>query len=179
MRRKALTRKELHALSGNITRTQPFGQARARPPIAPLDTRGKIEVFSEVIQIVGDTVSAPVNLAELDLAELEAAFAARGEERFRAGQVFAWLYRRGVTEVDSMTDLPKDLRAALARDFTIVTPQVESRERSNDGAEKFLLRLADGRHIEAVFIPDTPAMTFCISTQVGCAMACAFCLTGK
>ncbi len=78
-----------------------------------------------------------------------------------------------------MTDLPKDLRAALARDFTIVTPQVESRERSNDGTEKFLLRLADGRHIEAVFIPDTPAMTFCISTQVGCAMACAFCLTGK
>jgi len=78
-----------------------------------------------------------------------------------------------------MTDLPKDLRAALARDFTIATPQVESRERSNDGTEKFLLRLADGRHIEAVFIPDTPAMTFCISTQVGCAMACAFCLTGK
>ena len=52
-------------------------------------------------------------------------------------------------------------------------------ERSSDGTEKFLLRLFDGRHIEAVFIPDTPAMTFCISTQVGCAMACAFCLTGK
>jgi 23S rRNA (adenine2503-C2)-methyltransferase len=78
-----------------------------------------------------------------------------------------------------MTDLSRDLRAALARDFTFTTPVVEHRETSTDGTEKFLLRLADGRHIESVFIPDTPAMTFCISTQVGCAMACAFCLTGK
>ena len=53
------------------------------------------------------------------------------------------------------------------------------RETSADGTEKFLLRLADGRNIESVFIPDTPSKTFCISTQVGCAMACAFCLTGK
>jgi 23S rRNA (adenine2503-C2)-methyltransferase len=132
-----------------------------------------------VIQTVGDTVSSPSNLAELDLAELEAAFVARGLERFRARQVFAWIYRRGVTDVEAMTDLPRELRAALARDFIITTPQVASRERSSDGTEKFLLQLADGKHIESVFIPDTPAMTFCISTQVGCAMACAFCLTGK
>jgi 23S rRNA (adenine2503-C2)-methyltransferase len=124
-------------------------------------------------------VSSPSNLAEFDLAELEAAFAARGLERFRARQVFAWIYRRGVTDIDAMTDLPRELRAALSRDFTITTPQIASRERSTDGTEKFLLRLPDGRHIESVFIPDTPAMTFCISTQVGCAMACAFCLTGK
>ena len=57
--------------------------------------------------------------------------------------------------------------------------RIVTRERSVDGTEKFLLRLADGRQIESVFIPDTPAMTFCMSTQVGCAMACAFCLTGK
>jgi 23S rRNA (adenine2503-C2)-methyltransferase len=71
------------------------------------------------------------------------------------------------------------LRAALARDFTLTTPALAHRETSIDGTEKFLLRLSDGRHIESVFIPDTPAMTFCVSTQVGCAMACAFCLTGK
>ncbi len=124
-------------------------------------------------------MSSPSNLAELNLADLEAAFAARGLQRFRARQVFAWIYKRGVTDVEAMTDLPRDLRAALLADFTIATPQVASRERSSDGTEKFLLRLADGKHIEAVFIPDTPAMTFCISTQVGCAMACAFCLTGK
>ncbi len=149
------------------------------PLAAVLDSRSKIEVFSEVTQNVGDTVSSPSNLAELDLADLEAAFIARGLERFRARQVFAWIYKRGVTDIAAMTDLPRDVRAALTADFTIATPQVASRERSTDGPEKFLLRLADGKHIESVFIPDTPAMTFCISTQVGCAMACAFCLTGK
>ncbi len=148
-------------------------------PTVVLDRRSKIEAFSEVTQNVGDTVSSPSNLAEFDLADLEAAFTARGLERFRAKQVFAWIYRRGVTDIEAMTDLPRDLRAALLTDFTIATPHVASRERSSDGTEKFLLRLADGKHIESVFIPDTPAMTFCISTQVGCAMACAFCLTGK
>ncbi len=147
--------------------------------MAVLDRRSNIKAFSEVAQNVGDTVSSPSNLAELDLADLEAALNARGLERFRARQVFAWIYKRGVTDVEAMTDLPRQLRAALLADFTIATPQIASRERSTDGTEKFLIRLADGKHIESVFIPDTPAMTFCISTQVGCAMACAFCLTGK
>ena len=78
-----------------------------------------------------------------------------------------------------MTDLSRELRVALAQEFTLTTPDIVARERSTDGTEKFLLRLADGRQLESVFIPDTPSMTFCISTQVGCAMACAFCLTGK
>ena len=124
-------------------------------------------------------MQAPLDLAELDVAELEASLAARGHERFRARQIFSWIYRRGVTDIAAMTDLAKDLRASLAVDCTIGTPVTTSRERSVDGTEKFLFRLADGAHIESVFIPDTPAMTFCISTQVGCAMACAFCLTGK
>ena len=141
--------------------------------------RDRIEAIVELIQTVRNTVPAPLHLEELDMAELEAACTARGLERFRARQIFAWLYRRGVTDIQAMTDLPKELRTSLAADFTISTPVVASHERSSDGTEKFLLRLADGRHIESVFIPDTPAMTFCISTQVGCAMACAFCLTGK
>ena len=78
-----------------------------------------------------------------------------------------------------MTDLSRELRATLANEFTLATPSLAAREKSSDGTEKFLIRLADGKQIESVFIPDTPAMTFCISTQVGCAMACAFCLTGK
>ena len=93
--------------------------------------------------------------------------------------MFAWIYRRGVTDIDAMTDLSRELRATLAASFTLTTPEIVKRERSSDGTEKFLLRLADGRQIESVFIPDTPSMTFCVSTQVGCAMACAFCLTGK
>jgi 23S rRNA (adenine2503-C2)-methyltransferase len=120
-----------------------------------------------------------LNLANLDRAALETALEERGHQRFRARQIFRWLYRRGVTDFAAMTDLSREVRATLASDFSLTTPELVSRERSVDGTEKFLLRLADGRQIESVFIPDTPSMTFCISTQVGCAMACAFCLTGK
>jgi len=123
--------------------------------------------------------STRIDLAELDRPTLEAQLLERGHESFRARQLFAWIYRRGVTDIDAMTDLPRELRATLASNFTLTTPAIANRERSSDGTEKFLLRLADGRQIESVFIPDTPSMTFCLSTQVGCAMACAFCLTGK
>jgi 23S rRNA (adenine2503-C2)-methyltransferase len=78
-----------------------------------------------------------------------------------------------------MSDLGRELRAELAAAFIIGTPEVVRSERSEDGTAKFLLRLADGKQIESVFIPDTPSMTFCVSTQVGCAMKCGFCLTGK
>jgi len=120
-----------------------------------------------------------LNLVELERHELEAAFEQRGLERFRARQLFRWIYRHGATGFEDMTDLPQSLRAALAAEFALPTPQILNRERSIDGTEKFLLGVPDGRRIESVFIPDTPAMTFCISTQVGCAMACSFCLTGR
>jgi 23S rRNA (adenine2503-C2)-methyltransferase len=120
-----------------------------------------------------------VDLANLERAELETALDARGHQRFHARQIFQWIYRRGVTDVGAMTDLSRELRASLAEEFTVATPQVVTRERSSDGTEKFLLELGDRQRIESVFIPDTPAMTFCLSTQVGCAMACTFCLTGK
>ena len=126
------------------------------------------------------STSAPrPDLANLERAALESALDAAGHKRFHARQIFRWIYKHGVTDIDAMTDLSRDLRATLTRDFTLTTPALALRETSVDGTEKFLLRLADGKHIESVFIPDTPAMTFCISTQVGCAMACAFCLTGK
>ncbi len=119
-----------------------------------------------------------VNLSELERTEIEAALGAHGFQRFHARQIFRWIYRRGVTDFSAMTDLSKALRAALEADFSAPTPRVVSDELSSDGTRKFVLELADGRRIESVFIPDTPAMTFCISTQVGCAMACGFCLTG-
>jgi 23S rRNA (adenine2503-C2)-methyltransferase len=125
------------------------------------------------------TAERRVDLADLDRPALESALDAVGHRRFHARQIFRWIYRHGVTDVEAMTDLSRGLRATLAQQFTLTTPTLAHRETSSDGTEKFLLRLADGRHIEAVFIPDTPANTFCISTQVGCAMACAFCLTGK
>ncbi len=119
------------------------------------------------------------DLAGLERPAMEAALAARGCEPFRARQIFRWIHRQGASDVEDMTNLPKALRATLASAFTLTTPAIVARQRSIDGTQKFLLELADGRRIESVFIPDTPAMTFCVSTQVGCAMACSFCLTGR
>ena len=119
------------------------------------------------------------DLAALEIGELEAALESRGVERFHARQLYRWIYKRGVSDIDRMTDLGRPLRAMLKAEFVLTTPRVVKDEVSIDGTRKFLLELADRRQIEAVFIPDTPAMTFCISTQVGCAMSCGFCLTGK
>lgn len=120
-----------------------------------------------------------LDLAELELKELEAALTARGCEPFHARQLYRWIYKRGVTDLDKMTDLSRALRSQLRDEVTIGTPEVVGDERSVDGTRKLVFTLRDGRRVESVFIPDTPAMTFCISTQVGCAMACDFCLTGK
>jgi 23S rRNA (adenine2503-C2)-methyltransferase len=131
---------------------------------------------------VNESVAAPVprpDLAHLERHELEAALAARGHPPFRGRQVFRWIHRRGVADPASMSDLPLSLRQDLAGRFALTTPRIAARDRSVDGTEKFLLELGDRRRIESVFIPDTPAMTLCISTQVGCAAGCTFCLTGK
>jgi 23S rRNA (adenine2503-C2)-methyltransferase len=117
------------------------------------------------------------DLGSMDLAELEAALDARGHPRFHARQIFSWIYAKGVTDFAKMTDLSRPLRSDLAGHFRISTPAVISKETSSDGTVKLLLELDDNRRIESVFIPDTPSQTFCISTQVGCAMKCGFCLT--
>ena len=118
-----------------------------------------------------------VELTELTRAELEAALAAEGLERYRARQIYHWVFRRGVTDFAEMTDLPAARRETLASRFRISTPPIARRDISEDGTEKFLIGLQDGRQVESVFIPRTPHDTFCVSTQVGCAMGCAFCLT--
>jgi 23S rRNA (adenine2503-C2)-methyltransferase len=120
-----------------------------------------------------------MDIAELELSELERALEASGRPRFHARQLYRWIHRRGITDFARMTDLSRLLRDELAQGFTVSTPQVLGREVSTDGTTKFLLGLVDGRQIESVFIPDTPSNTFCVSTQVGCAVRCAFCLTGK
>jgi 23S rRNA (adenine2503-C2)-methyltransferase len=119
------------------------------------------------------------DIANLELPQLEAAFEAAGIQKFRARQVYQWIYRKGVTDFAAMTNLSQALRAQLAERFTISTPRLVHEARSTDGTRKFLFELADGRRIESVYIPDTPKQTFCISSQVGCAMDCDFCLTGK
>jgi len=120
-----------------------------------------------------------MDLAELERHEIERALADLGVPAFHGRQVFRWIHKRGVTDVAAMTDLSQNLRDTLTGAATISTPRLVAQQTSIDGTTKFLLQLGDGRQIEAVYIPDTPAQTFCISTQVGCAMKCGFCLTGK
>src|SRR5687768_7499607 len=105
-----------------------------------------------------------VDLASMDLAELEAALELRGHPRFHARQIFSWIYAKGVTDFEKMTDLSRTLRADLGAHFRISTPTLVAKETSSDGTVKFLLALGDNRRIESVFIPDTPSQTFCIST---------------
>ena len=120
-----------------------------------------------------------VDLAGLELKELDDFVESLGHRRFHAKQLYRWIWKRGVTDFAQMTNLSQDLRAALGAAATVSIPEVVRRDVSEDGTQKFVLRMADGRQIESVFIPDTPAQTFCVSTQVGCAMGCAFCLTGR
>ena len=130
-------------------------------------------------------IDTRTDIAELELEELEQALTSLGRPRFHARQILHWLDRKGVTDFGAMSDIGRDLRVELARAFEFRMPAVVRKERSVDGTTKFLLRLADDRLIESVFIPERSAdgerdrLTFCLSTQVGCAMKCAFCLTGK
>ena len=130
-----------------------------------------------------------VDIAETELYELELALADAGRPRFHARQIFQWVHKRGVLDFEVMSDLSRELRLQLTEQFALTTPAVVRKEQSVDGTTKLLLRLSDGKHIESVCIPENPAngtgtgdrdrLTFCLSTQVGCAMKCAFCLTGK
>jgi 23S rRNA (adenine2503-C2)-methyltransferase len=130
-------------------------------------------------------IETRIDIADCELAELEQTLADLGHPRFHARQVFQWVHRRGVTDFARMSDLSRELRVQLGQALQLTTPAVVRTERSADGTTKFLLRLADGKHIESVAIPESigdggrERITFCISTQVGCAMRCAFCLTGK
>ena len=120
-----------------------------------------------------------VDLAGLELKELEDFVQTLGHKKFHAKQIYRWIWKHGVSDFALMTDLSRELRAALQEKATVSLPQVVHHGVSEDGTQKYALQLPDGKQIESVFIPDTPKQTFCISTQVGCAMACGFCLTGK
>ncbi len=111
--------------------------------------------------------------------ELGAAFAAMGQPRFRAGQVFAWLHR-GVRSFDEMTNLPKALREQLAAEYELTAPAVARKQVSaKDGTIKYLWRLGDGHCVESVLMRYHHGNTVCISSEVGCAMGCAFCASTR
>ncbi|WP_448873299.1 23S rRNA (adenine(2503)-C(2))-methyltransferase RlmN [Desulfobulbus propionicus] len=101
-----------------------------------------------------------------------------GQPAFRGRQILAWIYRPGITEFEQMTDLAKEFRAILAKTAFMSRFDEVMVERSRDGAVKFAFRLVDGQIIESVMIPEEDRNTLCVSSQVGCAMGCRFCMTG-
>ncbi|HEX6738209.1 MAG TPA: 23S rRNA (adenine(2503)-C(2))-methyltransferase RlmN [Vicinamibacteria bacterium] len=118
------------------------------------------------------------NLFGWDRAQLARALAEREQPAYRAAQLYGWLYRKRARSFDDMTDLPKALRQRLEEDFELRWPQAVERACSTDGTVKYLFRLDDGATIESVYIPEERRRTICISTQAGCPLRCAFCLTG-
>ena len=126
------------------------------------------------------TAAAPGdNLLGLPRPALEHWFAERGHKPFRARQLMQWLHQRRVLDFGEMTDLSKPLRAELAASASIELPRVINRHQSVDGTVKWLLAARNGQAIETVFIPEQDRGTLCISSQVGCALDCAFCATAK
>ena len=120
-----------------------------------------------------------VNLLDFDAEGLTAFFTSQGEKPFRAKQIMRWLHCFGQCDFSVMTDIAKSLREKLERTTQIVFPVLVSDRRSNDGSRKFLFDVRDENAVEAVFIPEENRGTLCISTQVGCALNCSFCSTGK
>jgi len=120
-----------------------------------------------------------INLLGLDRAGLEEFFTAIGEQKFRATQVMKWIHQMGVTDIQEMNNISKDLRNKLIKTTVIKNLDVAQDQISKDGTRKWLLSLPDGNHIETVFIPEDDRGTLCVSSQVGCALDCSFCSTGR
>lgn len=128
---------------------------------------------------VDSGADARVNLLGLTPQQLRAWFTELGEKPFRATQVLKWVHQRRVSDFDEMTDLAKSLRDKLKDLACVRAPSVRLDQVSSDGTRKFLLELDGGGSVEMVYIPEDDRATLCISSQVGCSLACTFCSTGR
>lgn len=125
-------------------------------------------------------LSQPLAIYELTFEALTSFLAELGEPKFRARQVWEWLYKKYVTEFAGMRNVPKSLQAELAARFSIHSATIASEQHSSDGqTKKVLFQLPDGQYIETVLMRYDKRRTLCISTQAGCAMGCVFCATGQ
>ncbi|MEL7348304.1 MAG: 23S rRNA (adenine(2503)-C(2))-methyltransferase RlmN, partial [Pseudomonadota bacterium] len=128
------------------------------------------------------TVGAKRSLYGLTRPAMQAALVEAGvpekQARMRTGQLWQWIYQRGVTDFAEMTNMSKALRSDLAATFTLARPEIVARQISRDGTRKYLLRIAGGHEVEAVYIPEESRGTLCVSSQVGCTLTCTFCHTG-
>lgn len=139
-------------------------------------------ITQDVLTIPRKQPSGPINLVGLTRDGLAAALLAAGtperQVKMRTGQVWQWIYEKGVRDFESMTNLAKPYRTLLAENFVVAVPEVVSRNVSTDGTRKYLVRIAGGHEVEVVYIPETDRGTLCVSSQVGCTLTCSFCHTG-
>ena len=139
-------------------------------------------ITQDVLTIPRKLPEGPQNLIGLSRDAMRAAFIAAGtpekQAKMRVGQVWQWIYYWGVRDFAQMTNLAKDYRQLLADNFVITLPEVVTRQVSDDGTRKYLVRIAGGHEVEVVYIPETDRGTLCISSQVGCTLTCSFCHTG-
>ncbi|MBN2368926.1 MAG: 23S rRNA (adenine(2503)-C(2))-methyltransferase RlmN [Vicinamibacteria bacterium] len=132
--------------------------------------------------MIGEASPPPVagsDLFGLDRDRLAALVAAMDQPPYRAQQIYEWLYRRLVPSIEGMTDLPRSLRRRLSEDFSLSRTDPIERLVARDGTIKYLIELSDGVMVESVLIPEPRRWTLCLSTQAGCPLCCAFCLTGR
>ena len=124
----------------------------------------------------------PVNLVGLTREGMRDALIAIGtpekQAKMRVGQIWQWIYQWGVRDFDAMTNLAKAYRALLSEHFVVQVPEVVTKQVSDDGTRKYLVRIAGGHEVEVVYIPEESRGTLCVSSQVGCTLTCSFCHTG-
>ncbi|MEM9639459.1 MAG: 23S rRNA (adenine(2503)-C(2))-methyltransferase RlmN [Pseudomonadota bacterium] len=139
-------------------------------------------ITQDLVTIPRKLPEGPINLVGLTRAQLRDTLIAHGtpekQAKMRVGQIWQWIYQKGVRDFADMTNLSKAYRAELAERFVIAVPEVVSRQVSDDGTRKYLVRIAGGHEVETVYIPEDNRGTLCISSQVGCTLTCSFCHTG-
>ncbi|SPH19311.1 Dual-specificity RNA methyltransferase RlmN [Ascidiaceihabitans donghaensis] len=139
-------------------------------------------ITQDVMTIPRKLPEGPVNLVGMTRPAMREALIAMGapekQAKMRVGQIWQWIYQWGVRDFEAMTNLSKTFRAELAEHFVIEVPEVVSKQVSEDGTRKYLVRIAGGHEVEVVYIPEEGRGTLCVSSQVGCTLTCSFCHTG-
>lgn len=139
-------------------------------------------ITQDVLTLPRKTSQGPLNLVGLTRAGLKDALISAGtpqnQANMRLGQVWQWIYEKGVRDFDLMTNLAKSYRTLLKEQFVLEVPEVVTKQVSEDGTRKYLMRIEGGHEVETVYIPEADRGTLCISSQVGCTLTCSFCHTG-
>ena len=139
-------------------------------------------ITQDVLTIPRKLPNGPINLVGLTRDAMRDTLIAHGtpekQAKMRVGQIWQWIYEKGISDFDAMTNLAKPYRAELAQHFTVARPEIVSKQVSLDGTRKYLMRIAGGHEVETVYIPEEDRGTLCVSSQVGCTLTCSFCHTG-